>query len=154
MAWVASAAALSGALAMGCQSGPTFQKLQQPHVLEAGIYIYRPENPVLSLWDFEVQLADPKAPKVAPARKLSLGNGEYAFWRLPPGSYQWRVAGFAGTEHTFHAEKGEVRFFRVYLFTKGRFSGGDALVQEVEPAVAVREFLDPYRLTRHRSSVD
>lgn len=90
----------------------TTSNFRIPEVGKAGIYVYQWKTGVFGS-GFDVTF------RMKGVENVSLNTGEYAYFELPPGEYEYRARlGFFGLSPTYYpvtVEANQNYFFRVYL---------------------------------------
>lgn len=92
---------LIGLLFTACSSGKEFQRFTKTG--ETGLYILRPNSPVLAIYSFDVDLyrypGHFSQGGETLAKSVSLHTGEYIYLKLTPGSYLIHLKEQEGHRH-------------------------------------------------------
>lgn len=99
----------------------TTSNFQEPTEGKAGVYVYQWKTGVLGA-GFDVDFEMEGAPQI------SLNTGEYGYFELAPGNYEYKViGGLMRQDGTIKIEAGKNYFFRAFI---SNFSDVIALVRD------------------------
>lgn len=148
---------LIGLLFTGCSSGKEFQRFARTD--ETGLYILRPNSPVLAIYSFDVDLyrypGHFSQGGETLAKSVSLHTGEYIYLKLTPGFYLIHLKEQEGHRHILHIRSGQTSIRSIEIFNRAPFSRADIRIIELDREQAAAFLItEAGRMYAHTQSED
>lgn len=142
-----------------CATGPKFSRFATPEGEASGLYLMRPNTPILALFRMDVDIyhypGNFRNGGEILVRSVSLATGEYVYLRLPPGFYRLHLKNRDGHTLISALRPGALSLVAIDIFSTSFFGVPMVRLRDVERAEAAEILIDPAgRLHAHPDSED
>ncbi|PJZ46623.1 hypothetical protein [Leptospira brenneri] len=129
-----------------CAKKNGFVRLIPPESETGLLYLIRPEQVSLALWDYDCILSRYPGKfssqiQPIPIYKIQLENASLGYLRLQEGTYRLDVIGKQDVTKVFQIKKGEEKYIEFKIFSETRFSRSEMTFRETDKEFTLGEIL-------------